>query len=211
MDPLSHEARYRGDEAMRRLAAARVCICGAGAVGSHLADGLARQGVKSLRVIDRDRVEAHNTANQVYTADHVGAPKAEALKDLLFRASGVEIESVAKELTAANARKLLHDVDLVIDGFDNSAARRAVAETCGAESWACFHVGLNADYGEVFWNERYRVPGDAEGNVCEYPLARNLVQLVTSVAAEVAIRFLISGTRENYSITLVDLKINPEE
>lgn len=209
--PLNHESRYRGDAAMKKLAAAKVCLCGAGAVGSTLADALARQGVKTLRVIDRDRVEAHNVSTQIYTSEDAGAFKAEALKDHLFLAAGIEIESVAKELTASNAKKLLKDVDLIIDGFDNSASRRAVTDACLAEGWACLHVGLNADYGEVRWNERYRVPGDAAaGDVCDYPLARNLVQLVSAVAAESVVRFLLTGAREDYSVTLKDLKVNRE-
>lgn len=211
MNPLNHESRYRGDAAIQKLAAARICLCGAGAVGSTLADALARQGIRSLRVIDRDRVEAHNVSTQIYTSEDAGALKADALKEHLFLATGNEIEPVAKELTAANARKLLKDVDLVIDGFDNSASRRAVTETCLAEGWACLHVGLNADYGEVRWNERYRVPGDAAGDVCDYPLARNLVTLVVAVAAEVVVRFLLTGVREDYSVTLKDLKVNRED
>lgn len=212
MDPLSHEARYRGDAAIQKIAAAKICLCGAGAVGSTLADALARQGVKTLRVIDRDRVEPHNVSTQIYTTEDAGALKTDALKEHLFLAAGIEIESVAKELTAENAKKLLKDVDLVIDGFDNSASRRVVTETCLAEGRACLHVGLNADYGEVRWNERYVVPGDAAaGDVCDYPLARNLVQLVTGVAAEVVVRFLLAGAREDYSVTLKDLKVNRED
>jgi molybdopterin/thiamine biosynthesis adenylyltransferase len=196
---------------MEKLARARVCVCGAGAVGSNLAESLARQGVRSIRAIDRDRVEPHNVGTQAYAAEDAGSLKVEALKERLFRVAGIEIEAVAKELAAGNARKLLEGVDLVIDGFDNSASRRAVTEACLAEGWACLHVGLNADYGEVRWNERYRVPGDAEGDVCDYPLARNLVQLVTAVAAEAVVRFVVAGAREDYSVTLRDLRINPEE
>ena len=210
MDTLNHEARYRGEEALRKLAASTIVFCGAGAVGSTLADALARQGVRSIRVIDKDRVESHNPATQVYTSENVGMHKAEALKDSIFRAVGVEIEAVAKELTAANARKFLKGADLVIDGFDNSASRRLVTDTCLSENWACLHVGLNGDYGEVRWNELYRVPSDAGEDVCDYPLARNLAQLVTSVAAEVVVRFLTEGAREDYSVTLKDLRINPE-
>jgi molybdopterin/thiamine biosynthesis adenylyltransferase len=211
MDALDHEARYRGAEAVAKLAAARVCLLGAGAVGSNLAETLARQGVRRLRVVDRDRVEPHNTATQVYGTEDAGALKTDALKERIFRATGVEIEGVAKELTAANARKLMKEVDLVVDGFDNSASRRAATEACAAEGWACLHVGLNADYGEVRWNERYVVPGDPEGgDVCDYPLARNLVGLVVAVAAEAAVRFLLSGAKEDYSVTLGDLRVNRE-
>lgn len=196
---------------MRRLAAARLAVCGAGAVGSNLVDSLAHQGVRAIRVIDRDRVEARNAATQVYAADHAGAFKVEALREHVFRATGVEIEGVAKELAPANARKLLRDTDLVIDGFDNSASRRAVSGTCRAEGRPGLHVGLNADYGEAIWDERYRVPGDPPaGDVCDYPLARNLAQIVTGVAAEAALRFLLAGERQSFTVTLKDLRVNRE-
>ncbi len=45
-DPLIHEALYRGEEAMARLAGARIVLCGAGALGSHLAEHLMRQGAR---------------------------------------------------------------------------------------------------------------------------------------------------------------------
>jgi molybdopterin/thiamine biosynthesis adenylyltransferase len=211
MTSVNHEARYRGDDAMAKLARLRVCVCGAGAVGSNLVDSLARHGVRTIRVIDRDRVEAHNLATQVYTKDDVGAQKAEALKERVFRATEIEIEAVAKELTAANATKLLKEADLVVDGFDNSASRRAVTEACAAQGWACLHVGLNADYGEVRWNERYVVPGDAKGDVCDYPLARNLVQIVTGVAMEAIVRFAVAASKENYAVTLGDVRIHRDD
>jgi molybdopterin/thiamine biosynthesis adenylyltransferase len=212
MNPLAHEARYRGDDALRKLAEARLTLCGACAVGSTLAEGLARQGARRLRVVDRDRVEAANLATQIYASDDVGAFKVQALKERLFRAAQVEIDAVQKELTAANAAKLLKDSDVVVDGFDNSAARRAVTEACAAASIPCLHVGLNADFAEIRWNEGYPVPGDPPaGDVCDYPLARNLVVLACAVAAECVIRFVSAGVRENYSVTLKDLRINREE
>ena len=73
-----------------------------GAVGSTLADSLARQGLRRLRVIDFDRVEARNLATQTYTTDDVGALKVQALKDQIFRATGVEIDAVPKKLTPEN-------------------------------------------------------------------------------------------------------------
>src|SRR5919199_4829456 len=116
-----HERLYRGADALARLAGVRLVLCGAGALGSHLADNLARQGLGLLRVIDRDRVEEHNVGTQLYGEAEVGAWKVEALRGRLFRAVGVEIEAVAKELTGRNARGLLKGAGLVLDTFDNAA------------------------------------------------------------------------------------------
>src|SRR5881227_2029453 len=103
--------------------AAPLTLCGAGALGSLLADNLARQGFRQLRVIDRDRVEEHNVGTQIYGASDIGAWKVEVLRQRLFRATGIEIEALRKELGERTARTLLQGGGLVIDAFDNSASR----------------------------------------------------------------------------------------
>jgi molybdopterin-synthase adenylyltransferase len=70
---------------------------------------------------------------------------------------------------------------------------------------------LFSDYGEVIWNENYRVPGDAGQDVCDSPLARNLVLLTAAVAAESLVRFVLRGHVQNWSITLADFAIRPLE
>jgi molybdopterin-synthase adenylyltransferase len=206
-----HEALYRGADALPRLAAARLTLCGAGALGSHLADNLARQGVGRLRLIDRDRVEEHNVSTQLYGEADVGGWKVEVLRNRLFRATGVEAEAVARELTDRNARSLLKDGGIVLDTFDNSAARRLVQEQCRALGLTCLHVGLFADYAELVWDEAYRVPADVPGDVCDYPLARNLVLLAVALASETLVRCVLDGERRSWSATLRDFAVRPLE
>jgi molybdopterin/thiamine biosynthesis adenylyltransferase len=203
-----HESLYRGPDALASLAGARLTVCGAGALGSHLADNLVRQGVKSLRVIDHDKVETHNVGTQLYGDADVGGRKADVLKNRLFRTCGVEIDAVAKELTDRTADKLLAGAGLVIDSFDTSASRRLVQETCRRLALPCLHVGLSADYAEILWDEGYRVPSDAGADVCDYPLARNLVLLAVAVASEVVVRYLIAEVRENWTVTLKDFAVH---
>lgn len=206
-----HESIYRGDAVLAKLARLSVAICGAGALGSNLAETLVRQGVARLRLIDHDRVEEHNIGTQTYAQSDIGQPKADALRKHLFRIAGVEVEAVRKELTAANVRALLKDVDLIVDCFDNSAARQLVQSHARATSTPALHAGLFEDYGEVVWDETYRVPRDpAAGDVCDYPLARNLAILTVTVAAEAIVAFVASGERRSASITLRDLAIRPK-
>src|SRR3712207_4541700 len=157
---LLHEELYRGAEKVARLREVTLVICGAGALGSNLADNLARQGFASLAVIDHDRVEEHNIGTQLYGENEVGVWKVEALRNRLFRAAGVEVDAVRKELTAQNAAALLKGAGLVVDTFDNSASRRLVQEASRAAGQPCVHAGLFEDYCEVVWDEHYRVPGD---------------------------------------------------
>ena len=204
-----HESMYRSEQAITKLGALRLALCGAGAVGSNLADNLVRQGFSKLRVIDHDKIEEHNVGTQLYGESEVGLWKVEALRTRLFRAAGVEVEPVRKEMTDKNAQGLIKDVDLVIDSFDNSASRRLVQEAARATKVPCLHVGLHADYCEVIWDEAYRVPNDVGGDVCDYPLARNLVLLAVAIASETIVRYAVDGERQSWSATLKDFAIRP--
>jgi molybdopterin/thiamine biosynthesis adenylyltransferase len=206
---LHHEQLYRGAEALARLAALRVTLCGAGAVGSNLADNLARQGLAHLRVIDHDRVEEHNVSTQLYGEGEIGTWKVEALRNRLFRATGIEVEPVRKELTDPNAKQLLRESDLVIDAFDNAKSRQLAQDYCRAAGTACLHVGLHADYCEIVWDEHYRVPRDVAGDVCDYPLARNLVLLSVAIASEAVMRFVATGAKDGWTGTLGDFAVIP--
>lgn len=208
---LHHEQIYRGANAIARLAAVRLTLCGGGALGSNLADNLVRQGFRSLRVIDRDRVEQHNVGTQIYHEADVGSWKVEVLRHRLFRAAGVEIEPLAKDLSERNVRSLLKETDLVLDTFDNSASRRLVQAHCRVFGLTCLHVGLFADYAEIVWDEHYRVPADVAGDTCDYPLARNLVLLAVAVASETLLRFVLGGAVYNWSATLRDFAVRPLE
>ena len=52
------------------------------------------------------------------------------------------------------------------------------------------------------------MPSDAGEDICDYPLARNLVMMTVSMLAEVAIGFVVTGERRGYALTLGDLKIS---
>ncbi len=206
-----HEEIYRGKEVLARLNQVSVTICGAGALGSLLADNLARQGFRLLTAIDDDRVELHNVGTQLYRQDNVGALKVDVLRGHCFRAAGIELITFNKRLTENTVHKFLRDATLVVDTFDNSASRRLVSEYCLQNHIACLHLGMNADFGEVHWNEAYRIPHDVVAmDVCEYPLARNLILLTVAVGSEAILRYALENHQENYSITLKDLSIQTE-
>jgi len=207
-DALVHERIYRGEAVMAKMAAMQITVCGGGAVGSNLVENLSRQGFKALTVIDDDRVEPHNIPTQVWSRREIGLYKAAALKNIVFNICGGAVQTVTSRLEAGNIKKHLASARLVVDGFDNSDSRRLVHDYCKAEKKPCLHVGLAKDYAEVIWNESYHVPRDVVGqDVCEYPMARNTILLAVAVASDVIVRYVATGSRQNYMITLGDFKI----
>ncbi|HEY2759956.1 MAG TPA: ThiF family adenylyltransferase, partial [Pirellulales bacterium] len=86
----ARQMRYAplGEEGQRKLLASRALICGCGALGSVIANTLARAGVGKLRIVDRDFLELSNLQRQVLfdEADVAAAlPKAVAAAEKLRR------------------------------------------------------------------------------------------------------------------------------
>ncbi|MBW4575462.1 MAG: ThiF family adenylyltransferase [Aphanothece sp. CMT-3BRIN-NPC111] len=204
-----HEQLYRTSTLMAQLKDLPVTVCGAGALGANITESLARSGFGRLRVIDRDRIEERNLSTQPYYRSDVGAYKAKMLTNSLYRALGVQIDGRSKELAEANAAQMLDGSAIVIDTFDNSVGRQAVKDYCTHVQLPCLHVGLAADYAEVIWNEIYRVPSPANDDICDYPLARNLVMLAVAIACEVIVMFVTTGEQQSFTVTLGDLAVKP--
>ena len=208
MSYLFHETLARDKDLMSRIHSARITICGAGALGSNLAMSLARAGFHNLKIIDRDRVEERNLSTQIFEFDDVGGQKASLVAHAIFRAVRVEVDAVAKDLVLDNVGKLLRGSDLVVDCFDNSVSREIVADYCKGYGIECLHVGLADGYAEVIWNDDYRVPSASQDDICDYPLARNLVVLAVAVAAETMVIHYRQGDKENRTITLADMNVS---
>ncbi len=76
----------------------------------------------------------------------------------------------------------------------------------------CVALVNETDYGEVKWNEEYRVPADVlSGDICEYPLARNLILLVVAVGSEALLNYCLDSRKDNFEITLCDLNISRDQ
>jgi len=116
-----------GEEGQRRLLASRAVLVGCGAIGATLSNLLVRAGIGSLRIIDRDFVEASNLQRQTLFDEsdaREALPKAVAAERRLRAAnSGVRIEGIVADLTSRNAEELLAGHDVILDGADNFETR----------------------------------------------------------------------------------------
>lgn len=121
-----------GGAGQARLALARVLVVGVGGLGSPLLLYLAAAGVGCLGFVDDDVVDRSNLHRQVLFDDRdIGRAKVEAAAERLARiAPGARLHPLALRVTPANAAELVADYDLVADGSDNFATRRAVHDAC---------------------------------------------------------------------------------
>jgi molybdopterin/thiamine biosynthesis adenylyltransferase len=134
-DPITNQDRYSrqilfpgiGPTGQSLLAHAHVAIVGVGATGAATASLLARAGVGTLTLIDRDFVEPSNLQRQILfdEADARGSlPKAEAArrKIALFNSSVIVHPHIA-DLVPANIHQLLAPAQLILDATDNFETR----------------------------------------------------------------------------------------
>jgi molybdopterin-synthase adenylyltransferase len=132
LDPLDRYSRQirfpqLGESGQRALLNSRVTLCGCGALGTVLANHLARAGVGMIRIIDRDFIETHNLQRQIlFDEDDVASnlPKAEAAaRKIRAINSSITVEPVVTDLDHTNILDLLGDADLILDGTDNFETR----------------------------------------------------------------------------------------
>lgn len=121
-----------GEAGQERLAAAKAGIVGLGGLGSPAALYLAAAGVGAIGLIDDDEVTLSNIQRQVlFSEADVGRGKAEvAAVRLQAMNERLEVRAHVMRLTAENARSLLADYDIIIDGSDNFPTRYAVNDAC---------------------------------------------------------------------------------
>jgi adenylyltransferase/sulfurtransferase len=158
-----------GPEGQRNLASATAVVVGCGALGTVQAGLLARAGLGTLRLIDRDYVEASNLQRQLlYTESDVfqALPKAEAARRHLLEAnSGVTIEIHVSDLNPENADYLLAGAGVILDGTDNFETRLLINDysVCHGIPW--IYGAAIGSYGIAM----PVIPGESACFRCIYP------------------------------------------
>lgn len=142
-----------GDAGQERLLRSRVTVVGCGALGSTAAMLLARAGVGTLRIVDRDYVELDNLQRQVLFDErdaHEGLPKAEAAAARLRAInSEILIEPVVADLHFTNAEEWLKGSHAVLDGTDNFDTRFLMNDVCVKHGIPWVYAGCVGSYGMV--------------------------------------------------------------
>lgn len=121
---------------------AHVLLVGCGALGSTIADQLARSGIQRLTVVDGDRLEPGNLLRHAATIREVGLNKAEAVAkiaaaanpELDVRAIGKSLgfirdpDSAPSEALQSQLSAVIAEVDLVIDATAEVAVHEVLAD-----------------------------------------------------------------------------------
>ncbi|MGC2619820.1 MAG: ThiF family adenylyltransferase, partial [Acidobacteriaceae bacterium] len=195
-------------------------VVGVGATGAAAASLLARAGVGTLTLIDRDFVEESNLQRQVLfdEADAREAlPKAEAARRKIagFN-SEIAVRAHVADLVPGNVHDLLHGAELVLDATDNFETRYLLNDYAVEQGKPWIYAAAVGSYA-VTMNI---VPGETACLACIFPEApggavetcdtagilNTAVNLAASLEVTEALKWLV-GAREKMRRTLLSCDV----
>jgi len=140
-----------GPQGQETLFKSKVVIIGCGALGTNIANNLARAGVGTVLIVDRDLVELNNLQRQnLFDEDDVGIPKAIAASQKLEKInSQIQIKYLVKDVNNTNIEGIIDGFDLVLDGTDNVPTRMLVNDACVKKGIPWIYAGVIQTKGMV--------------------------------------------------------------
>lgn len=206
-----------GEQGQENLKRSSVLVIGSGGLGSPVLLYLAAAGVGNIIIIDDDFIDESNLQRQVmFNSDSVGMKKAEQSKARLEQLNPfVKVKALTERFTVYNARDLVKNVDLVIDGSDNFQTRYLVNDACILENkpwvfgsifkWkgtvSVFNLNNGPSYRCVFPEAPENIPSCSEAGVLG-----SLTGVTGSLMANEAIKVL-SGCGEPLSGKMLSIDL----
>ncbi len=141
-----------GGKGQKKLSQAKVFIVGAGGLGCPVAYYLAAAGIGTIGLIDSDVVDLSNLQRQIlhHTPD-VGRSKVLSAKEKIQALNpDVQVNTYEERFTSRNARDLIRQYDVVIDGVDNFPAKFLINDACYMEQKPLSHGGILRFEGRAF-------------------------------------------------------------
>ena len=205
-----------GASGQRRLAQGHVAVVGCGATGAAAAALLARAGVGTLTLVDRDFVEESNLQRQVLfdEADAREAlPKAEAARRKIAQFnSRTEVRAQVADLVPSNIHPLLGEAAILLDATDNFETRYLLNDYAVEQGRPWIYAAAVGAYAATM----NILPGETACLACLFPrppagmvetcdtsgILNTAVNFAASVEVTEALKFLV-GAQDKMRRTLL--------
>jgi adenylyltransferase/sulfurtransferase len=140
-----------GRDGQAKLKQARVCICGAGGLGSPAAIYLAAAGIGEITLIDHDRVALSNLNRQILHGESdIGRLKVDSAKATLKGLnSHVIVNTRPGSFTKENAMKWVAAQDVIVDALDNLEIRYILNKAALDLNIPFIHGAVNGFEGRI--------------------------------------------------------------
>lgn len=210
-----------GEAGQERLARSRAVIIGCGALGAIQAETLARAGVGSLVLVDRDFVEESNLQRQIMFEEadaRERIPKAVAAARRIGRVnSDIEVEAIVTDVNFENVEEIIIGADVVLDGTDNFETRFLINDAAIKHRKPWVYGAAVGSYGltmTIIPNETpclrcvlELMPDPGSGPTCDTAgVLMPVVSVVGSIQSIEAIK-LLTGNRERLHRSVVSIDV----
>jgi len=140
-----------GEEGQKKLAKAKILVCGAGGLGSTVLANLASVGVGHLGIIDNDVVELSNLNRQyIHKFENIGAVKVESAKNWLKEFNPeLTVNTYQTRLDENNYQDIVKDYDFLVDCFDSFESKFLLNKIAVETGKTLIHGGVTEFYGQV--------------------------------------------------------------
>lgn len=207
-----------GESGQELLLQSQVAIVGCGALGTFQAAALARAGVGTLIIIDRDYVEQSNLQRQWLFEERDARdnlPKAAAAARAIARInSSTKVHAHITDLNPTNIVDVLADADLILDGTDNFETRYLLNEFALSTNKSWIYGAAVGSYGITM----PILPGVSSCLQCVYPespktdqptcetagVLGSVTAAIAAIQSADAIK-LLTGHQPSLRITTIDV------
>jgi adenylyltransferase/sulfurtransferase len=168
-----------GEEGQKKLKHSHVMVAGVGGLGSLSSIYLTSLGIGHLKIVDHGSVQISDLNRQIlYNERDIGLKKADiAYEKLSLLNSDIQIESICEEMTSENIRRLIKEVQIVIDGTDNFETRLILNKTCFEKKIPYIYGGIFGFKGKM----TTFIPGRTACIECLYPKKEEVAPVVPVV------------------------------
>lgn len=118
-----------GEEAVERLQNKKVLVFGIGGVGSYTIEALARSGMGSLTIVDKDVVDETNINRQlIATTKTIGEEKTKIMKERILAINpDCKVEAISMFYLPETANEIaFSEFDYIVDAVDTVTAKLAI-------------------------------------------------------------------------------------
>ena len=157
-------AMLLGTEAEEKLQASKVAVYGAGGVGGHCIEALARCGIGRIHITDNDTVRISNLNRQcAATKPYIGKPKTEAMRHRIEETANTSVTTAELFVLPENINQAVpDDVDFIVDAVDTITAKLALVKYSFEHSIpivSCMGMGNRLDPTQVRIGDLFSVTG----------------------------------------------------
>lgn len=140
-----------GEEGQKKLASAKILVCGAGGLGSTVLANLASVGVGTIGVVDNDVLELSNLNRQyIHKFSNIGGVKVESAAAWIKEFNPeVNVNTYQTRLDESNYHDIVEGYDFIMDCFDSFKSKFLLNKIAVETGKTLIHGGVTEFYGQA--------------------------------------------------------------